>query len=263
MLYSMLKEKLHELAPRENGFKDDIYGLQFGSILKDQNLHNIIISLECSKEVILEARKLKSHLIISHHGLISKPTIYFNDNICNEIKLLSMSNICLFVIHQPWHFAARGISDAYAKHAGINIEKTFYKTYNENYYPIGRIGVPFLENSTVDSMCNNLKRNLGLPSLQIAGNPKNKVTKVIVKGGTGIDTSHFLDIVSAGCNTIISGEFSYQEFVLANKLGLNLIATSHHASEKSGMENLQRILSLEFPRDNFIFVPTNDPVLII
>lgn len=263
MLYSMLKEKLEELAPKNTINKDEIYGLQFGSIIKDQNFHIIVISQECNKEVILKARKLKSHMILSHHGLIDQSTAYFNDGIYNELKLLSMSDISLFVIHHPWHNVKGGISDSLAKQAGIKIEGTFRVSKNGQSISLGRYGFPYQEDSTVISICNTLKRNLGLTSIQIAGKPKNVVNKVVVKGGTGIDRSHFLDIIRAGCNTIISGEFSYKEVILAKKMDINLIATSHHLSEKLGMENLQKILSLEFPRDNFIFIDTTDPVLII
>ncbi|WP_371801992.1 Nif3-like dinuclear metal center hexameric protein [Candidatus Lokiarchaeum ossiferum] len=262
MLFSMLKEKLEKLAPKNLEFSNETYGLQFGSIMEDQNLHNIAISLECDKEVIMKARKLKSHIIISHHGLTDQPMTYFNDGIYNEIKLLSLSDIKLFVIHHPWHNAKGGISDNLAKQAGLKIEGTFRISKNEGTYSLGRFGFPYQENTSVESICTTLKRNLRLSFIQIAGNPKTTVKKVLVKGGTGIESRHFIDIIRAGCNTIISGEFTYQEAQIAKKMDLNLIATSHYSSEKHGMENLQKILSLEFPRDNFYFIETAEPVLI-
>ena len=77
MLYSMLFQKIKELAPPENGLSDDLYGLQFGSVLnsEDFNLHKVIVCLDPTKQVILEAIKQKIHLIISHHGLTSSSVI--------------------------------------------------------------------------------------------------------------------------------------------------------------------------------------------
>ena len=42
----------------------------------------------------------------------------------------------------------------------------------------------------------------------------------------------------------ITGEFTYADAVAAQHLGLNLIGTSHYASEKIGMERLQQLLAV-------------------
>ncbi len=49
----------------------------------------------------------------------------------------------------------------------------------------------------------------------------------------------------------------------AQHLGLNLIGTSHYASEKIGMERLQQLLAVSFARDEFVFVESGDPTSII
>jgi len=42
MLQSLLIQKLQELVPRENGIAGDIYGLQFGSLVKDKKPARLI-----------------------------------------------------------------------------------------------------------------------------------------------------------------------------------------------------------------------------
>ena len=87
MLFSLLFNKLKELIPPENGLLDDFYGLQYGSLLRNYNIHKIVLCLEPTKEIIIKAISLKANLIISHHGLITKPIISINDSLLDQIKL--------------------------------------------------------------------------------------------------------------------------------------------------------------------------------
>ncbi len=263
MLYSLLHKKLLEIAPPDNGLAKDLYGIQFGQEINDINLHKIILCLDPTKNVINEAKKLKSHFIISHHGITHRSMLYFSDAIIDQIKLLSMNNISLFVMHTAWDAAPGGISETYAKLAGFEIIDNYYIMDNGKKKPIGRVGVPY--NGTVEiwQIIETLKRNLHINYVQLCGNTKNLVKKAIIIGGGGIDSNDYVNIKKIGCDTIISGEFQYKDFLMARKLRLNLVATSHYKSEKFGMENLQKILSLEFPRDEFHFIESEDPVLII
>jgi dinuclear metal center YbgI/SA1388 family protein len=260
MLFSLLLKKLAEISPPENGLQKDLFGVQYGSIVKDMNLHKIVICLDPTKEVIVEAAKLNSHLIISHHGLTHRPVLNFNDEIVNRINLLAMNQISLFVMHTAWDAAPEGISEVLTKYAGLKIVDNFYFDDRGRKKPIGRIGVPLQENTTVKSIGESLKRHLKLDGYQIGGNPDAIVKRAAVAGGHGLGVGMGADVLKAGCDTYISGEFKYPEYLMAAELGFNLIATSHYKSEKIGMENLQKILSLEFPRDEFVFIETEDPV---
>jgi dinuclear metal center YbgI/SA1388 family protein len=257
----MLFKKIKELAPPENGLSGDLYGLQFGSILnsEDFNIHKIIVCLDPTIQVITEAIKQKIHLIISHHGIIHRPILNWNDLVLDQIKLLASNNIRLFVMHTAWDAAPEGVSETYAKTAGLNLEGPFYFHENGERKPIGRIGVPFQENTTIRDVCESLKRHLQLSHVQIVGDPDFVIKKAVVVGGKGLKADFITDVLNAGADTFITGEFTYADSLSAKALGLNLIATSHHSSEKIGMERLQQLLAVTFPRDEFIFVDSDDP----
>ncbi len=264
MLYSMLKEILEtEIAPSQNGLTDDLYGLQFGSKLEDKNLRKIIICLDPSKEVIKTAIKKEIHFIISHHGLFHRSKLYMNDDIIDRLKLLGSYNIDLFVMHTAWDASAHGVSETYLKKAGLKVGGNFYfrDKSSGKKKAIGRIGEPLMgETVTIRDIAENLKRNLGLPSVRYLGDPNSIIEKAAVVGGKGFDIKKIVKAKALGCDTVIGGEFNHPEYLIAREIGVNIIETTHYTSEKIGMESLQLLLTTKFPRDEFIFVESEDPV---
>lgn len=263
MLLSQLIQKLKHLVPSENGLSDDLYGLQFGSLLTDPVLHKIILCVDPSKNIIRETIKLKSHFIISHHGITWSKTLYFNDLLLDALSLLASNQIMIFVAHTALDAASEGISECYAKAAGFNVVGNFYVTDVGKRKPIGRIGIPLRENISVRNIAENLKRFLNLPRIRILGNPNAIIKKAVIIAGNGLRAEYITEILSLGCDTFVSGEFGHYEVVAARDLGLNLIESSHFKSEKIGMENLQRILSLTFPRDEFLYIDSEEPMIVL
>jgi GTP cyclohydrolase I len=260
MLLSQLLQKLKEIAPPENGLRDDVYGLQFGNTLNDPSLHKIIICLDPTKKVIKEAIKLKARMIIAHHGLTHHPILYFNDLLMDRISLLSSQQIMLFVIHTAWDAATEGVSETFCKVAGIKVEGNFYVQDNGKRKSIGRMGTPFQSGMTLQLIAENLKRHLKLDRVRILGSPSHIVQKAAVIGGKGLRVDEIPEVLSLGCDTFITGEVTYPEMIAARELGLNLIETTHYKSEKIGMETLQKLLAMRFPRDEIIFVESDEPM---
>jgi len=261
MLYSQLAQKLLEIAPRENGFHDDFHGLQFGSNLnsEDFHIHKVVVCLDPSKQNILEAIKHKANIIISHHGITHHPLLNWNDSVLDQIKLLAMNNIRLYVMHTPWDAAPEGITESFMKLAGFNLDKVFFMGDRGQKKPIGRIGSPYRPNLSLKEVIEGLKRHLHIQYVRFVGSIDSIITKAVFVGGKGFKSDMISDILNQGCNTFITGEATYAEHLAAKELKLNLIEVGHYASEKIGMEQLQRILSLTFPRDEIVYVDSGDP----
>jgi dinuclear metal center YbgI/SA1388 family protein len=260
MLQSQLLQKLREIAPPDNGMRDDLYGIQFGTTLKNPVIHTIVICLDPTKAVIKEAIKLKSHFIISHHGLTHNGLLYLNDLYVERISLLAANQISLFVMHTAFDAATEGISEVYAKMAGLNMTGNFYFNDGPKKKPIGRIGTPFRENLTLKSVAENLKRHLNLDRIRILGDMNTPIKRAAVVAGKGLRVDLIPEILQQECDTFITGEITYPEMIAARELGLNIIETSHYKSEKIGMENLCKMLTTTFPRDEFIFVESDEPM---
>lgn len=263
MLYSMLSKKIEELIPKELGFSNDIYGLQVGNQLKDINLHKIVLCVDPTIEVILQAKKTKSYFIIAHHGLTNRSLLKFNEPILKQIKLLSVNNISLFILQSAWIAASGGISDSISEIVGITNIDNLYIDDNDKKKPFGRIGFPINENLTLDSLIQSLKRKMNLTYIQVCGKLNRKINKIAVVCGIPLTESDLIEILKNNCDTLISTDLVYSHFIFAQKLGLNVISVPHYVCDKIAMEKLKLILSLEFPRDEFIFIDSDDPILLM
>ncbi len=263
MLYSMLSKKIAELVPKELGFSNDIYGLQFGNQLKDFNLHKIAICVDPTIKVILQTKKMKSYFIIAHHGLTHRSLLKFNEPVLKQIKILSVNNISLFIIHSAWIAASGGISDIISEIAGITITDSFFIDDYGKKKALGRIGTPINENLTLDILIQSLKRKLNLKYIQVCGKLNKKIKKIAVVYGISLNESDLIEIFKNNCDTIISTDLVYSQFIFAQKLGLNVISVPHYVCDKIAMEKLKLILSLEFPRDEFIFIDSVDPIILM
>ncbi len=259
----MLSKKIAELIPKELGFSNDIYGLQFGSQLKDINLHKIVVCVDPTDEVILETKKIKSYFIISHHGLTHRPLIKFNEPVLKQIKLLSINYISLFILHSAWIAASGGVSEAMSEISGIIITDNLYFDDNGKKKPLGRIGTPINENMSLGTLIQSLKRKLNLKNLYVCGKLDKKVNRIAIICGISLKESDFIQILKKGCDTLISTDLVYSHFLFAQKLGLNVLNLPHYVCDKLAMKKLQLILSLEFPRDEFIFIDSDNPILVM
>ena len=259
----MLSKKIAELIPKELGFSNDIYGLQFGNILKDINLHKIALCVDPTIKVILQAKKTKSYFIIAHHGLTNRSLFKFNEPVLKQIKLLSVNNISLFILQSAWIAAPGGISDTISEIAGITNTDCLYIDDNGKKKPIGRIGNPINENLSLDTLIQSIKRKLNLKYIQVCGKLNKKIKKIAVICGISLIEADLIEIIKSDCDTLISTDLVYSNYIFAQKLGLNVLNIPHYVCDIIAMKKLRLILSLEFPRDEFFLIESDNPILLM
>jgi dinuclear metal center YbgI/SA1388 family protein len=259
----MLSKKIAGLVPKELGFSNDIYGLQFGNQLKDINLHKIALCVDPTIKVILQAKKIKSYFIIAHHGLTNRSLLKFNEPVLKQIKLLSANNISLFILQSAWIAASGGISDTISKIAGITITDSLYIDDDGKKKPLGRIGNPINENLSLDTLIQSLKRKLNLKHIQVCGKLNKKINKIAVICGISLIEADLIEIIKNNCDTLISTDLVYSNYIFAQKLGLNVLNVPHYVCDIMSMKKLRLILSLEFPRDEFFFIESDNPILLM
>ncbi len=257
MLLQQLISKLETIAPEENGFPNDVYGLQFGlKLTMDRfNVTKTIIALDPTEFAIAKAIKEKANLLITHHGLTHVPIMNFNDDILTKFSLLAQHRIQVYTIHTAWDAAPSGVTESLAKRVGLEIERPFlmYHRHNSSHgKPLGRICKPYNSTITVEKLASEVKRKLGVPYCQVFGKLDKYVTQVAVSGGKGFTTRGIWTAVEDGCDCLLTGEITYKEENLAETFDIPIITAGHYATEFPGMESLQKILTLECPRDEFI-----------
>ena len=108
-----------EWAPRWVAWEKDNVGLQIGNQL--QEVTNILITLDVTKQTVTEAIARKTELIISHHPLLFHPpsSITTNDTVGELILRLAEHKISLFSAHTNLDFTQGGVSFVLAESLGL------------------------------------------------------------------------------------------------------------------------------------------------
>jgi len=264
MLLSQITDFLEKkIAPKSFAFINDIHGIQFGPKFEDRNIKKIMITLDPSLNAIIEGVKQKVSLIISHHGLIHTPTKHFHENLIKKFYLLSSARIILFVINTAFEAAQNGISEIIANRLSLKIENLFeLKDTSGKEIPLGRICTPerYLNNTKpflLEDLINRIKKNLNLRYIRYIGKLNHEINKICII--ENISEKSLLNALKLNCDCMLTRDIRYETALIARDLNLDLIITPHFNSEIIGMKELYKILSIEFPRDFFIFFDSNDP----
>jgi dinuclear metal center YbgI/SA1388 family protein len=110
---------LEEWAPREIAWEGDNVGLQCGSA--DAAVRSILVALDVTDDVIREAARRKTTLIVSHHPVVFRPlrTVAEETREGRLLAELIRRGIALYAAHTNLDFAAGGTNFALAEVLGI------------------------------------------------------------------------------------------------------------------------------------------------
>ena len=123
---------LEDWAPKEIAWGKDNVGLQIGTT--EREIKNIMLSLDLSEKVIVEALKKKCNLIITHHPLLFKPLKKidtYNSKISKLVESLIKNNLTLYSAHTNLDYTKGGVSFQLAKRLKLHNVR-FLKDLSEN-----------------------------------------------------------------------------------------------------------------------------------
>lgn len=226
---------LNEIAPVRYQMDFDNAGFLVGdggAVVK-----KALLALDITDAVIAEAIELRAQLIVSHHPLIFTPLRHATTDDLAGRKVLTMARhgISAICMHTNLDAADGGVNDALAEKLGLL--QTEYLTDEK----IGRVGtlkcqIPLVEFTrfVVKSLgCNGLRyTDCGRP-----------VHRVAVGGGACGD--YIGQAIALGCDTFVTSDLSYHEFL--DTKGLNLIDAGHFPTENVVCPVLAERLQAAFP----------------
>jgi len=108
-------EQLEKLAPVNLAESWDNVGLLLGDM--NQDVNNILITLDVTSQVVQEAIEKKVDMIISHHPFIFKPLkrIVESDYTGSVIRKLIKNDIAVYAVHTNLDITWSGLNDELAK----------------------------------------------------------------------------------------------------------------------------------------------------
>ena len=230
-------EYLAQKAPVALKLDFDNVGLLVGR--SDRDVRKVIISLDITDEVIDEAIAARADLIVSHHPLFFELKA-LSDATWTGARALKMAEnrVAGICMHTNLDAASGGVNDALLSAIGALPEGVL-----DSVTHIGRVGhldAPIPLNEFLERVKSSLHGN-GL-RYHDAGR---SVYRVGVCGGSGggeIGLAH-----SLGCDTYVTADVKYDQFLEAKHLGINLLDADHFCTENVVVPVLCQWLRAAFP----------------
>ncbi|MDU6547894.1 Nif3-like dinuclear metal center hexameric protein [Anaerococcus vaginalis] len=216
----------------------DNSGLQIGNIEND--LTNIMISLDLDEQTIQKAKEKSCNLIINHHPFLfsSIKSIDLNKGNGKIIKELIKNDITVFAMHTNLDIGKGGVNDNLAKLLELR-DISNLDTNNEN--PMARFG--YTDEKTAYDFSKFVKEKLNCKGLILYGDKDKKIEKVALCGGAG---SNFInDAIKKGCDLIVTSDVKYHE-AIDNCKKINIVDPGHFASENHIIYMIKDLLEKNF-----------------
>jgi len=105
---------------------------------------------------------------------------------------------------------------------------------------LGRIG-RLTEETTLDAFAGKVKRELGVATLRMVGEPGRSVRKVAVCGGSGASLLAAAD--RCGADVLVTGDLKYHEARQAQQRGVAVLDAGHFATEQLAVAGLAESLA--------------------
>ena len=221
MLVKDVKKYLDERFPIENAceFDQNCVGLCIGN--ENNEVNNILLSLDLNLEVLNDAISKNCNLIITHHPFLFNPIqkVLFNTEKGHIIELMAKNNISLYSMHTNLDVGEGGVNDSLAKMLGIkDIKVINNEASKENFLRYGNINEVSLKELAIE-----VKKVFNLSGVRVLGDLNKKIKTVGVVGGSG---AHNSDIYNA-IKCYITGEVHLNNNQFADYYGLSLIEVNH------------------------------------
>ena len=235
-----IEAALFEIAPRECAQEWDNVGHLLGN--PDQEVRRCLVALDATLDTAEEAVAKGCQLLVTHHPVMNCKWLQvqtIRDDTPQGALLTRFlrSNVSVISMHTNLDIAQGGVNDVLAGILGIMNPEPFTDE------GVGRCGWRE-EPMALPDFVRFVSQALGCNGVRYAGAGK-PVHRVAVGGGA---CGEFEDAaISAGCDTFVTSDLSYHQFVEAKSKGINLIDAGHFPTEDPICCELVSYLAERFP----------------
>ena len=235
-----IEQSLFRLAPREGAMEWDNVGHLLGD--PEHQVSRVLVALDITEAVVDEAAASGCQLVVSHHPVMNckwlpVQTVRSDTPQGHLLLKLLRAEIAAICMHTNLDVAPGGVNDALASALGL-----------EDPGPLGDLdGLCRMGNLTspipLQEFAGYVCRALGANGVRYAGTGK-PVQKVAVGGGACGD---YEDVaIAAGCDTFVTSDLTYHQFLDAAGKGINLIDAGHFPTEDPVCARLVTYLKAQF-----------------
>lgn len=230
-------EYIDAFAPFADQDKYDNSGFLVGDI--EDEVRGICFALDATLEVIAEARENGANLLITHHPLIFHPLTKLEPG--SGVFELVQSGIALISAHT--NLDIHGLTDIMLERLGFPLVGECLHPVNPDGSGYGRV-VELAEALSPRELAQRCKEAFGCTCVRFSDGKKPVKRVAVCSGACGDEMEN---AVAMGCQALIGGDFKWDRFVTAEKLGFSLIDAGHFHTESIMADWLCERLSRDFP----------------
>lgn len=239
-----IAKAIEEFAPKFLKEDYDNVGLMVGD--NSKIVQKVLLSLDCTNEVIKEAVSINADLIITHHPLLFKKprSIIKGDLIGDKVINLIKEDIALYSCHTNLDSAKEGINETIVKMLGFTSQKIMEPNESKNYNDCGIGRMVKLEHETSFSdIVQLVRKTLNVRNMRIVRGAEQIKTLAIING-SGQD--FFYEAKKLGADCIITGDTTYHFASDFKEMGISIIDAGHFSTEY-----IVFLKTLEFLKEKF------------
>ncbi len=209
---------IDEVAPFVTQESYDNAGLVVGSMM--QEVHNVLVTLDVTKNVVEEAIAQNANLIVSHHPLIFHAihTINTGDTETEVLRLLIKNDISLISAHTNLDKTHLSGSVACLKLLGLEPEQA------SDFVFTGVFEKPI----KASDLKEKLKSVLHAP-VRMYGDKDKCISKLAFSGGAY--GSGYLEALTFSCDAYMTGEIRHHEIIDGTNRNIVLFDGGHYQTE--------------------------------
>ena len=235
-----IERALYKWAPKDTAFSWDNVGQLLGDPHKE--VKRVLVALDITDAVAEEAIAKQCELIVAHHPVMNckwlpVQTVRTDTPQGNLLLKLLLNGINAICMHTNLDLAAGGVNDALAERLELVDAAPFEE---EGLCRAGFLKRPM----TLQEFAAFVSEKLGCNGLRYADAGKT-VSKVAVGGGACSD--YDAAAIAAGCDTFVTSDVTYHQFLDARGKGINLIDAGHFPTEDPVCEKLITYISEQVP----------------
>ncbi len=250
---------LENFAPIEYQEDYDNSGLIYG--IYSKNITKILISLDITEEIILEAKEKQCNFVISHHPLIFKSIKKINCFNYVERTLVSaiQNDIAIYAMHTNFDNIFEGMPKLGTSLLNlsnyISLSTIKMRDLTKATGVIGDLPYTMKEKEFISF----LKKQFNIDTIKHSPFTNKNIQKIAFCGGSG----SFLipNAIDLGIDAYVSADFKYHDFFYY-KEGIFLCDIGHYESEIAFKAFIKTILLDKFPKLDIIICKTvTNPVI--
>ena len=237
------------VAPSELALSFDNIGLLIGTV---KNIRKVLVALDCTVPVAMEAVSRGVDLVLTHHPLFfhGVKRMLPDDPETAAAYILIQNGIGLYTAHTNLDAVSGGVNDALAEALGATTVSCFTED------GIGRVG-DFSPPVTLEDLIRRCQHLLHA-HVRFSGKPDTLIQRAWIVSGAGGDSGK--TAVEAGCDVYITGELKHHEALACTFYGMPYIVCGHYESEVIMLEKwISRLQSFQNDVEYYLTISEKPP----